>query len=109
MDRGDIYRVTLDPTKGYEEAGTRPVIIVSPRAFNRLGTPLICPITQGGNFARNRGFAVPLTGTGLRTQGVVLCHQPRVLDFEARQAVFVEKAPQEIIEEVLARLRPLVE
>jgi mRNA-degrading endonuclease toxin of MazEF toxin-antitoxin module len=109
MDRGDIYRVTLDPTKGYEEAGMRPVIIVSPRAFNRLGTPLICPITQGGNFARNRGFAVPLTGTGLRTQGVVLCHQLRVLDFEARHAVFVEKAPQEIIDEVLARLRPLVE
>jgi mRNA interferase ChpB len=108
MDRGDIYRVNLEPTKGSEQMGTRPVIIVSPRAFNRVTPPLVCPITTGGNFARIRGFTVDLSGASLKTTGVILCNQPRVLDFEARQAVFIEKAPAEIIEEVLARLRTLL-
>ena len=53
----------------------------APRWFPRenstgLDTPLVCPITQGGNFARDRGFAVSLSGTAQRP-GVVLCNQPR--------------------------------
>jgi mRNA interferase ChpB len=108
MDRGDIYHVSLNPIQGREQAGKRYVIIVSPREFNRLGTPLVCPITQGGNFARDRGFAVPLSGAGTSTQGVVLCNQPRVLDLQHRGAHFVEKAPQGVIDEVLARLQTLL-
>ena len=57
MDRGDIFHVNLDPIVGREQAGARYVLIVSTKAFNILGTPLICPITQGGNFARHAGFA----------------------------------------------------
>jgi mRNA interferase ChpB len=109
MDRGDIYHVTLDPTQGREQAGRRYVLIVSPRDFNRFGTPLVCPITQGGNFARNKGFAVSLSGIGTLTQGVVLCNQPRVLDLQTRQVTFAEKAPQFIIDEVLAKVSTLLE
>jgi mRNA interferase ChpB len=109
MDRGDIYHVDLNPTKGREQGGPRYVLIVSPREFNRLGTPLVCPITQGGNFARDRGFAVPLSGTGTNAQGVVLCNQPRVLDLLNRGATFAEKAPPVIIDEVIARLQTLLE
>ena len=36
MERGAIYLVSLDPTSGHEQQGTRPVLIVSPAAFNRL-------------------------------------------------------------------------
>ena len=109
MDRGDIYLVNLDPTKGREQRGARPLLIVSPLAFNRLGTPLVCPITQGGHSARARGFAVSLGGAGTRTQGVILCHQPRVLDLETRGATFVETVPPAIMEDVLARLLTLLE
>ena len=98
MDRGDIYHVSLDPTQGREQAGRRYVLIVSPRDFNRFGTPLVCPITQGGNFARDKGFAVSLSGVGTQTQGVVLCNQPRVHDLPSRHATFAEKAPQVIVE-----------
>ena len=91
MDRGDIYHVNLNRTNGREQAGSRYVLIVTPRDFNRLGTPVVCPITQGGNFARDRGFAVSLMGTGLNAQGVVLCNQPRVLDLNARGGRFSEK------------------
>ena len=109
MDRGDIYLVNLNPTQGREQAGRRYVLIVSPSEFNRLGTPLVCPITQGGAFARDRGFAVSLSGIGTIAQGVVLCHQPRVLDLQQRGATFVERVPQEIIDEVLAKLLTLLE
>ena len=109
MNRGDIYHVNLNPTQGREQAGSRFVMIVSPREFNRLGTPLVCPITQGGNFARDRGFAVSLSGVGTRTQGVVLCNQPRALDLQNRAATFEEKAPPVIIDEVVAKLMTLLE
>ena len=109
MDRGDIYHVSLDPTQGREQAGRRYILIVSPRDFNRFGTPLVCPITQGGNFARDKGFAVSLSGLGMKTQGVVLCNQPRVLDLQTRHATFTEKAPQVIVDEVLAKLVTLLE
>jgi mRNA-degrading endonuclease toxin of MazEF toxin-antitoxin module len=109
MDRGDIYHVSLDPIKGREKAGPRYVLIVSPRAFNRLGIPLVCPITKGGNFARDRGFAVSLSGTGSNAQGVVLCNQPRILNLHSRGASFVEKVPPVIIDEVIAKLLTLLE
>ncbi|MDQ1474105.1 MAG: mRNA interferase ChpB [Bryobacterales bacterium] len=74
-----------------------------------MGTPLVCPITQGGNFARHTGFAVSLNGAGMQTHGVVLCNQPRVLDLQARNARFIEKAPDFIVDEVLAKLATLIE
>ncbi len=109
MNRGDIYYVNLNPTQGREQAGRRYVLIVSPRDFNWLGTPLVCPITLGGNVASDKGFAVSLSGTRLIPQGVVQCNQPRVLDLQSRQATFVEKVPAEVIDEVLGKLITLLE
>jgi mRNA interferase ChpB len=85
VQRGDVFHVDLNPVQGREQAGARYVLIVSPKAFNVLGTPLVCPITQGGNFARDAGFAVSLSGAGTQIQGVVLCNQPRVLDLQTRK------------------------
>lgn len=108
MKRGDLYLVALDPTHGREQRGHRPVLIVSPDAFNRTtGLPVVLPITSGGGFVRRIGFAVPLAGT--KTTGVVRCDQPRVLDLLARKARRVEALPAEILEDVLARVVTLFE
>ena len=110
MRRGDIWHVDLNPVAGHEQSGKRFVLIVSPDAFNRLmGTPIVVPITIGGDFARSRGFTVSLSGAGTRTSGVVLCAQPRTIDLRARGGKFVERVPDFIIDEVLAKLAPLVE
>ena len=110
MERGDIFMASLDPTAGHEQQGMRPVMIVSAMAFNRVTqTPVVLPITSGGNFARARGFAVSLDGAGLKTTGIVRCDQPRALDLSARRARKIESAPQEIVDEVLARLTPIFE
>lgn len=101
MNRGDIYLVSLDPTSGREQRGYRPVLIISPTAFNQATKlPVVLPITNGGEFARKIGFAVLLTG--IRTTGVVRCDQPRVLDITARGGRKVESLPAEILDEVLA-------
>jgi mRNA interferase ChpB len=101
MNRGDIYMVSLDPTSGREQRGYRPVLVISPTAFNQATKlPVILPITNGGEFAKRIGFAVPLTGT--KTTGVVRCDQPRVLDIAARGGRKVESLPMEILDEVLA-------
>ena len=86
------------------------MLIVSPAAFNKLtGTPVVLPITTGGSFARRRGFAVSLPGAGTRTTGVIRCDQPRALDVGARKGRRLESIPDQIMEEVLARLAPIFE
>ena len=110
MERGDIYFVSLDPTSGHEQRGTRPVLIVSPGAFNRLTkTPVVLPITSGGAFTRMAGFAVSLMGAGTRTTGVVVCAQPRALDVLARGGRKVESVPGYIMDDVLAKLATILE
>ncbi len=108
MNRGDIYLVSLDPTKGREQQGWRPVLVVTPAAFNTVTKlPVVCPITNGGGFARRNGFAVPISGIG--TTGIVRCDQPRVLDIAARQGRKVDTLPTQLMDEVLARLATLFE
>jgi mRNA-degrading endonuclease toxin of MazEF toxin-antitoxin module len=110
MKRGEIWLVSLDPTSGHEQKGRRPVLIVSPEAFNRVTkAPVVLPITSGCNFARTAGFAVPLTGAGTKTTGVVRCDQPRTLDLAARGGRKLESIPDAIVDEVLARLAPIFE
>jgi len=110
MKRGEIWLVTLDPTQGHEQRGRRPVLIVSPEAFNRVTkVPVVLPITSGGKFARTAGFAVLLTGAGTKTTGIVRCDQPRALDLGARGGKKLENVPDAIMDEVLARLAPIFE
>jgi len=110
MERGDIYLVSLDPTSGHEQMGTRPVLVVSPSAFNRLTkTPVVLPITSGGNFARTAGFAVSLLGAGTKTTGVIRCDQPRALDLASRSGHKLESVPEAIMDEVLAKLATIFE
>jgi len=86
------------------------VLIVSPEAFNRVTrVPVVVPITTGGNFARTAGFAVSLEGAGTKTTGVVRCDQPRALDLGARGGKKLETVPDEIMDEVLAKLAPIFE
>lgn len=108
MKRGDIYLVSLDPTAGHEQQGSRPVLIVSPTEFNEATRlPVVLPITNGGDFARRLGFAVPLAG--IKTTGIVRCDQPRVIDLAARQGRKVDTAPTSVMDEVLARVVTLFE
>lgn len=108
FDRGDIVSVPLDPAMGHEQKGTRPALVLTSKEFNKLGDVLVAPITQGGDFSRYAGFAVTLTGTGCKTQGVALVNKIRMLDLAARQARKIERAPQEVLDDALGRLGALL-
>jgi mRNA-degrading endonuclease toxin of MazEF toxin-antitoxin module len=60
-------------------------------------------------FRAEAGFAVPLTGSGTKTTGIVRCDQPRALDLPARGGKKLEAIPEAIVDEVLARLSPIFE
>ena len=109
FDRGDIVSVPLDPTVGHEQRGTRPALVLTTKDFNKLGDVLVAPITQGGDFARYAGFAVTLTGTGCKTQGVALVNKIRMLDLEARKAKKIERAPKAVVEDAIGRLTALLD
>jgi Growth inhibitor len=110
FERGDIVRVSLEPTQGRELKGDmRPVLVLSSREFNDYGTVLVVPITQGGDFARDAGFAVPLDGTRTQTQGVALVNQIRMLDLESRRARKIERVPDFLVEDALARIQAILE
>lgn len=108
-ERGDLVHLDFDPSKGREQQGKRYALVLTREPFNRFGLVLAAPITQGGGFARENGFTVSLTGSGMSTQGVVLCNQVRMLDFTERAGRVVEKAPDDLVDEVLARVRTLLD
>lgn len=108
FDRGDIVNVPLDPVLGHEQRGTRPAMVLTTKNFNRLGDVLVAPISQGGDHARYAGFAVTLTGSGCKTQGVVLVNKIRMLDLAARQAKKIERAPVMVIDDALSRIEAML-
>jgi mRNA interferase MazF len=82
----------------------RPALVLSPDAFNaKLKLALVAPVTSR---VRGHGFEVALEG--MKTTGVVLCQQVRVIDYEARGLRFIERAPAEVIDTVLSKVRLLV-
>ena len=105
VKRGEIHHLDLEPTKRREQAGRRFVLVVSP-ADDDLA--IVLPISQGITLARNQGFAVTLMGAGTKTQGVIICNQPRTVALKARGARRIETVPQVVIDEVLLRIAPLV-
>lgn len=109
MERGEIWHVDLDPVVGREQGHARYVLVITPRRFNDYGTPVVVPISSGGNFAREHGFSVSLSGAGTNATGVILCHQVRAIDLKGRGGRFREKVPDYIVEEVLARVGSLFE
>ncbi|VUS62561.1 type II toxin-antitoxin system PemK/MazF family toxin [Klebsiella spallanzanii] len=109
MDRGEIWLVSLDPIAGHEQSGKRPVLIVSKASFNQVTRlPVVVPVTSGGNFARAAGFAVSLDGAGTKTTGIIRCDQPRTIDMEARNGKRLERIPEAIVNDVLARLEAIL-
>jgi mRNA interferase MazF len=104
-DAGDFVWLTFDPQAGHEQAGRRPALILSPRAYNQKAElALACPITT-----KTKGYpfevAIP---SGGRVSGVVLADQVKSLDWKERRVEHAQKAPPDVVEEVLAKLAPLL-
>jgi mRNA interferase MazF len=83
LQRGEIYFVNLNPVQGREQAGQRPVLVISIDTINRL--PLVATVvvgTKGENLPRDypTNVRVALADSGLPMETVFLCFQIRSLD-----------------------------
>jgi mRNA interferase MazF len=102
--RGDIVWLDLNPTKGHEQKGVRPALVISPKIYNtKTGLMLVCPITS---HAKKYSFEVELQFTS--TIGVVLSDHIRSVDWKGRNALYIEKVGESIIDEVEQKLLTLI-
>lgn len=106
FEQGDIIYLNFDPQAGHEQKGRRPALVVSNNVFNRFSKMImVCPITHTD---KNFPFHVRLDGR-TKTDGVILCDQARTLDVNIRQAEFTEKAPDDIVLEVVDIITGFIE
>ncbi len=104
--RGDFVWLESTPQSGQEQAGRRPVLVLSPVEYNRrVGLALCCPITSR---AKGYPFEVQVP-TGCGVKGVVLADQVRSVDWRARRAERIGAAPAALISEVLGRFSTLLD
>ena len=96
--QGDIVFLDLDPTKGHEQRGRRPAVIVSNATYNYFarGIAMVCPITN-----TDRGISIqPKLDGRTSTTGVIMTDQVKALDLTKRNAEYVESIPIDILTEV---------
>lgn len=106
FEQGDIIYLNFDPQAGHEQKGRRPAIVISNNTYNRFSKMLmVCPIT---NTNKKHPFHIELDST-LKTIGVILCDQSKMLDVGKRNATFVEKAPDNIIADVVDMVYSFIE
>lgn len=104
-ERGDIVWLEFNPQAGYEQAGHRPALVVSPKAYNeKVGLALFCPITSN---VKGYPFEVVLPEKH-KVSGAILSDQIKSLDWRVRKAKHMACIPQNVLEEVLAKLLTLL-
>lgn len=91
--RGDIVLVDLNPVKGHEQGNKRPVLVINNFPLPG-GINTILSITTK---AKSYPLEVTLDNR-TTTQGIIQCYQIRTLDLDKRNAVFLEHAPNDIVD-----------
>jgi mRNA interferase MazF len=107
--RGEIWNADLDPTRGREQAGRRPVLVVSTNAFNHGPAELVVvlPVTTKD---KRIPWHVPVkSGSGgLTRESFVMCEAVRCVSCQ-RLFKRLGAVPPSVIEEAELRLRMLLE
>lgn len=101
--RGDIVWLDFDPSKGSEQKGRRPAIIISEQAFNRFGICYVVPITT-----QIKGYRIEVLLSQSFVSGVALTNQLTALDWRHRNCEYIEEVDQQALEQISSRLRTLL-
>ena len=105
MKQGDVILVDFDPTKGREQSGYRPAVVISRTEYNQKRKMVfICPITSS---KRKLRFRIPLDER-TQTQGDVICEQVRVIDLLARKCKVIEQLPKDLLISVLEAVSVII-
>jgi mRNA interferase MazF len=81
--QGDVWQAELDPVRGHEQGGTRPVLVISTDGFNamRAGLVAIVPLSRTLRPVRTHVLVEPPEG-GLSARSDVLCEQLWIISQE---------------------------
>lgn len=98
--QGDIIMINLNPTKGHEQSGIRPALIISNDQYFKLTKLLIiCPISNN-----NKKFPLHLElkklDESIKTTGAIFAEHVRTIDPNVRTIKFKESVSSEVMEEV---------
>lgn len=103
--QGDIIWLDFDPSSGREIIKTRPALVLSKKIFNEhTGLAVVAPVTST---VRQIKLEVVLPAE-LETRGAVLVHQLKSVDYQQRNAEFIEHVPSHILEETLGIARLII-
>jgi mRNA interferase MazF len=104
-DSGDIVWLEFDPQAGHEQAGHRPAVVLSPKIYNSKSSLILCcPMTTQ---LKGYPFEVATIVDGVLT--AVLADQIKSLDWKARKAKFKAKIDTSDINQIKAKLKPLLQ
>jgi mRNA interferase MazF len=104
-DIGDIAWVDLDDTRGSEQSGRRPALVLTSSGFHETSRrAVICPITSKlRDWPTNVGLP-----HGLKTKGMIMVDQVRSIDRAERMFGTIEKAPARVVHDVQVKLAALL-
>ena len=103
-DAGDIVWLNFTPHTGNEQAGRRPAVVLSPKAYNSKTGLLVCvPITS-----QIKGYPFEVLLSGTEVSGAALADQVKNLDWRSRQAQYKGKISMAEIQEIKAKLAALL-
>jgi len=110
LSEGDLIEIDVDGAAGHEQPGRRPVLIVSVNALqSALGLAMVCAVTtHGGRAEGARNDLEVAIPPGLPVKGVVLPHQLRTIDTNARNANKLCAVPRVTLHATRARLKALL-
>jgi mRNA interferase MazF len=98
-ERGDIILIEMSPQAGSEMAGPHRALVLSEQRFSvATGWVVACPITTK---IKGSPFEVQIP-RGLKAHGCVVASELRTMDYLARRARLMEKAPRPLVERVQA-------
>jgi mRNA interferase MazF len=112
-DRGDLVHLNFSPAAEHELADRHYGLVLSTRSFARVtGFSLVCPITSNTkpwpfDVRVPRGILPPKSGREI--ESVVMTDQVKSVDFRDRECSFIAKAPDEVLDEALGKVRAILD
>lgn len=103
-DCGDLVWMDRDPTLGKEQQGRRPVVVITPKAYNQFGLCITVPVTTKIK-GYNTEVALP---TSCEVEGVVLSNHPRSHDWKKSHIKFIKRLDNKTVQAIQLRLKALL-